>query len=93
MVISLTRVLLRMLAPTTEHPFTIPTLVKIRKLPLECWTKEGLSRIASKIGKPLHVDVATAKQQRIAFSRVCIEIGADYELPSTTSVLTTNGFL
>lgn len=81
----------RMLAPSTEHPSTIPVWVKIHKLPLECWTEEGLSRIASKIGKPLHVDVATAGQQRIAFARVCIEIGADYELPSTISVLTAKG--
>lgn len=69
-----------MLVPSTEHPATIPAWVKIHKLPLECWTAECISRIASTIGKPLHVDIATAKQQRIDFGRVCIEVSAK-ELP------------
>ena len=42
----------RTLVPTTEHPPTIPAWVKIHKLPLECWTEEGLSRITSSIGNP-----------------------------------------
>lgn len=80
----------RMLAPTTEHPSTIPTWVKIHKLPLECWTEEGLSRIASTIGG-LNVDVATAKQQKIAFARVCIEVEAESDLPSYIQVTTARG--
>lgn len=41
----------RMLVPSTVHPATIPAWVKLHKLPLECWTEECFSRIASTIGK------------------------------------------
>lgn len=76
----------RMLIPSTEHPSTIPAWVKIHKLPLECWTEEGFSRIASTIGKPLHVDIATAKQQRIDYARVCVEISAKSDLPKNIQI-------
>lgn len=75
-----------MMEPSTEHPSTIPTWVKIHKLPLECWTEEGFSRVASTIGKPLYVDIATAKQQRIDYARVCIEISAKADLPKNIHI-------
>lgn len=76
----------RMLIPSTVHPSSIPAWIKIHKLPLECWTEAGLSRIASTIGKPIHVDNATAKRQRLDFARVCVEIEAGDELPTEVQI-------
>lgn len=80
----------RMLVPTTEHPPTIPAWVKLHKLPLECWTESSFSRIASSIGKPIHVDEATAGRKRLDFARVCVEISAKDELPEEI-VVRANG--
>lgn len=76
----------RMLVPSTEHPSTIPAWIKIHKLPLECWTEDGFSRIASAIGKPLYVDKATERQQRLDFARVCVEIDAADDHPTEIQI-------
>ena len=52
----------------------------IYNIPLEYWNPEGLSHIASVIGKPLHVDRMTASCRRISYARLCIEVNADFEL-------------
>lgn len=53
----------RIMKPAREQPTKIPTWVKIHDLPFELWNKECVSRIASTIGHPIHVDQATAKNQ------------------------------
>lgn len=60
--------------------------VKLHNLPPECWTEEGLSRIASVIGHPIHVDKATGKKTRLAFARICIEVDAIDDLPEYIQV-------
>lgn len=80
----------RMLVPTTKHPSSIPAWVKLHKLPLECWTASGFSRIASSIGRPIHVDEATAGKKRLDFARVCVEISANDDLPDEI-VVRANG--
>lgn len=77
----------RMLIPSPEHPSSIPAWVKVHKLPLECWTADGLSRIASTVGRPLHVDKATENQQRIDFARICIEVSAEDDLPDEIQIV------
>lgn len=76
----------RMMTPIKEPPSTIPAWVKLHKLPPECWTEDGLSRIASTIGIPIHVDKATARRSRLGFARICIEIEAGVELPDEIQV-------
>jgi len=66
----------RMLVPTTKHPSSIPAWVKLHKLPLECWTESGFSRIASSIGRPIHVDEAKTGKKRLDFARICVEVSA-----------------
>ncbi|XP_020700569.1 uncharacterized protein LOC110112623 [Dendrobium catenatum] len=41
----------------------------------------GISRIASKIGIPLAVDVLTAQKTRLTFARVCIQVDASATYP------------
>lgn len=80
----------RMLVPNTAHPPSIPAWVKLHKLPLECWTAPAFSRIASTIGRPIHVDNATASKKRLDFARVCIEVSAGDDLPDEV-VVKANG--
>jgi len=60
----------------------IPIWVKFLKLPMEYWTEEGLSFVASMVGKPLHVDKVTATCERITYARACIEIDVEDDLIS-----------
>ncbi|KAG5540748.1 hypothetical protein RHGRI_020851 [Rhododendron griersonianum] len=76
----------RMMTPSKISPSSIPTWVKLHNLPPECWTEEGLSRVASAIGQPKHVDQATKKKTRLAYARVCVEIEAADELPDDIQV-------
>ncbi|XP_020684391.1 uncharacterized protein LOC110100996 [Dendrobium catenatum] len=48
--------------PVREEFTSIPIWFKILDLPLPCWTPEGISRIASKIGTPIAVDNLTAEK-------------------------------
>jgi len=54
--------------------------VKFHDLPSEYWTEDGLSYVASMIGKPLHVDRMMENRQRLAFSRIFIVITASEEI-------------
>lgn len=46
----------------------------------------GFSKIASAIGKPIHIDEATAKKKRLDFARICVEINAEDELPNDITI-------
>lgn len=43
--------------------------VKLRRVPLELFINEGLSRIGSAIGNPLYMDKATEMRHRVSFAR------------------------
>ncbi|KAL2251900.1 UNVERIFIED_CONTAM: hypothetical protein Sindi_2312300 [Sesamum indicum] len=47
----------------------IPVWIKLRHLPVELWTEEGLSTVASGIGKPLYPDAITRACTRLDFAR------------------------
>ncbi|XP_058183805.1 uncharacterized protein LOC131301486 isoform X2 [Rhododendron vialii] len=70
----------RTMKPVKEQPSKIPAWVKIYYLPFELWNKECLSRIASTIGRPIHVDQATAKKSKSSSARICIKIDVNLEL-------------
>ena len=76
----------RMLVPSKIQPSTILVWIKLHRLPLEFWSPVGFSKIASAIGKPLHVDEATAKRKRLDFARICIEIDAKDDLPNDITI-------
>ncbi|KAK3229879.1 hypothetical protein Dsin_001760 [Dipteronia sinensis] len=65
---------------TKESYFKIPVWVKLFIIPHEYWTEEGLSHIASAVGKPLHADSLTESMKRISYARICIEIDATCDL-------------
>ncbi|KAJ8763689.1 hypothetical protein K2173_003161 [Erythroxylum novogranatense] len=68
---------------------------KFYNLPMEYWTIDGLSHLASGIGKPLCLDAQTAAMDRIGYAKICIEVPKDIVLPDSVSItrLSENGEL
>ncbi|KAI8537357.1 hypothetical protein RHMOL_Rhmol09G0017700 [Rhododendron molle] len=62
---------------------SVPVWVKLYNVPLESWTEDGLSYIASYIGNPLYLDDFTQDHSRLTFARVCIEVDEAKEIPKS----------
>ncbi|KAL0927369.1 hypothetical protein M5K25_001533 [Dendrobium thyrsiflorum] len=72
--------------PKREEFSSIPIWLKILDLPLPCWTPEGISRIASKIGVPLTVDNLTAEKTRLTYARVCVQVTKECTYPESIQI-------
>ncbi|KAL0283633.1 UNVERIFIED_CONTAM: hypothetical protein Sradi_7222400 [Sesamum radiatum] len=59
----------------------------MRHLPVELWTPEGLSVVASGIGKPLYPDSITRACTRLDFARVCIMLDITSTLPKHVVIM------
>ncbi|KAK4383973.1 hypothetical protein Sango_3102600 [Sesamum angolense] len=59
----------------------VPVWIKLRHLPVELWTRDGLSTVASGIGKPLYPDAITQACTRLDFARVCVMLDISSKLP------------
>ncbi|GAV81192.1 DUF4283 domain-containing protein [Cephalotus follicularis] len=66
---------------TLEYCKSIMVWVKLSRVPIQYWTKLGLSYIASVLGKPLHMDVNTTKRLALTFARVCVDMTATSTFP------------
>ena len=58
----------------------VPIRVKFRNVPTEYWTEEGLSIVASAVGRPLYSDAFTSSMERIDYARVCVMISVNAKL-------------
>ncbi|KAL0914872.1 hypothetical protein M5K25_015257 [Dendrobium thyrsiflorum] len=72
--------------PVREESSSIPIWFKILDLPLPCWTPEGISRIASKIGIPIAVDNLTAEKSRLTYARVCVQVTKSCVYPESIPI-------
>ncbi|GAV77098.1 DUF4283 domain-containing protein/zf-CCHC_4 domain-containing protein, partial [Cephalotus follicularis] len=68
---------------TLEDYNSISVWVKLSKIPIQFWTKLGLSYIASVLGKPLHMDLSTTNRYALSFARVCIDMAASSSFPDS----------
>ncbi|KAL0406578.1 UNVERIFIED_CONTAM: hypothetical protein Slati_3971700 [Sesamum latifolium] len=59
----------------------VPIWVKLRHIPIELWTTDGLSTIASSIGRPLYPNAITKAGTRLDFARVCVMVDFNATLP------------
>lgn len=57
----------------------IPVWIRLPSLPLHCWGAETLSRIMSAVGVPVVADDCTAKQLKVSYARVLVEIDVTKE--------------
>ncbi|KAL3751320.1 hypothetical protein ACJRO7_012183 [Eucalyptus globulus] len=60
---------------------SVPIWIRLRNVPVVCWSAPGLSTLASVIGKPLFVDSRTEHMAMVAFARICVEIDASSSFP------------
>ncbi|KAL0293397.1 UNVERIFIED_CONTAM: hypothetical protein Sradi_6938900 [Sesamum radiatum] len=65
----------------------IPVWIRLRHLPMEYWTDEGLSTVASGVGTPLYTDGITKDCSRLDFARVCVMLDFNSALPKHLVVI------
>ncbi|KAL2235532.1 UNVERIFIED_CONTAM: hypothetical protein Sindi_1285400 [Sesamum indicum] len=68
----------------------VPVWIRLRYLPMEYWTREGLSTVASGVGKPLYPDAITRACTRLDFARVCVMIDVTHELKKHIIIITSD---
>ncbi|KAK4384072.1 hypothetical protein Sango_3094400 [Sesamum angolense] len=68
----------------------VPVWIKLRHLPVELWTTEGLSTVASGIGRPLYPDAITRACTRLDFARVCVMLNVSSKLPKHVVIMLPN---
>ncbi|KAL2235454.1 UNVERIFIED_CONTAM: hypothetical protein Sindi_1277600 [Sesamum indicum] len=64
-----------------REPGMVPVWIKLRHLPVEFRTEEGLSTVASGVGKQLYPDAITRACTRLDFARVCVMVDVTSNLP------------
>lgn len=74
-----------------EFPTNIPLWVKFPNLPMSCWNRDSLSRIASAVGKPIYADECTANQTKISFARMLIEVNITNPVSAEITIKEPNG--
>ncbi|KAL0307681.1 UNVERIFIED_CONTAM: hypothetical protein Scaly_2975200 [Sesamum calycinum] len=58
----------------------VPVWIKLGHLPVELWTTDGLSTVASGIGRLLYPDAITRACTRLDFDRVCVMLNVNSKL-------------
>src|SRR3954466_660782 len=66
---------------------SLPLWIRIPSLPLKLWSKQALSEICSAIGRPIKLDGLTAKNERLLYARVFVEIPAATPPPSSIEII------
>ena len=75
----------------SEDLATVPVWIQLPDLPLDCWNARALSKIVSKVGKPISTDRMTRTKERISFARVLVEVDASKELITVVEVVLPTG--
>ncbi|KAK4384266.1 hypothetical protein Sango_3078000 [Sesamum angolense] len=68
----------------------VPVCIKLQYLPVELWMTNGLSTVASGIGRPLYPDAITRACTRLDFARECIMLNVSLKLPKHTVIMMPN---
>ncbi|KAL0423234.1 UNVERIFIED_CONTAM: hypothetical protein Sradi_0858200 [Sesamum radiatum] len=68
----------------------VPVWIKLRHLPMELWTTDGLSTVASGIGRSLYPDAITRACTRLDFARVCVMLNVNSKLPKDIVIMMPN---
>ncbi|XP_039071720.1 uncharacterized protein LOC120218899 [Hibiscus syriacus] len=69
----------------------IPVWIQLYDVPLELFSRGGLSYITSAVGIPLYMDYVTASNEILEFSKVCVEVEAGTLLPDVINVVLHDG--
>ncbi|KAK9006981.1 hypothetical protein V6N11_019311 [Hibiscus sabdariffa] len=69
-------------APEVLNLKTAPIWIHLWHVPLEFYSQQRLSYLASVLGKPLYTDKATTLRQHLEFAKICVEVYANFSLLS-----------
>ena len=69
----------------------LPIWIQLGNISLELFTKRGISYIVNAIGNPFYMDTITVSQQRLAFTKVYVEVEAAKDIPKSIEVKRRNG--
>ncbi|XP_074299341.1 uncharacterized protein LOC141630415 [Silene latifolia] len=69
---------------------TVPIQILFPNLDPLLWSSDALSRLTSKIGKPLFADLTTTCKAKLSFARVMVEV--DISKPLPTEILFTTPY-
>lgn len=72
--------------PTRDDIVTTPVWVRISSLPVNYYHRSILMGIAKGLGRPLRVDLTTARFERARFARVCVEVNLKKSLKGTIMI-------
>jgi uncharacterized protein DUF4283 len=65
--------------------------IRLPSLPLHCWGEETLSRIVSAVGVPIIADDCTAKQLKVSYARVLVEVDITKEFEKEIQIRDNTG--
>lgn len=74
-----------------EQLQTVPIWAQFYNVLFEYWTANGLSYVASSVGKPSYSDEMTRKCKRMNYAKVCVEVNLESTLPTSFDLLCPNG--
>ncbi|XP_038993244.1 uncharacterized protein LOC120116935 [Hibiscus syriacus] len=69
----------------------MPIWIQLYNVPLELYSRKGLSYIASALGNPLFMDSVTASKNRLEFAKVCVEVEDGVVIPDIIHVILSDG--
>ncbi|KAL0416195.1 UNVERIFIED_CONTAM: hypothetical protein Slati_3451400 [Sesamum latifolium] len=72
------------------HHTQVLLWIKMRHLPVELWTTEGLSIVESGISKTLYQDEITRACTRLDFACVCVMLDISSKLPKHVIIMIPN---
>ena len=74
-----------------EAVTSVPIWIQLPGLPLDCWNGRALSKIVSKVGKPISSDKMTLTKERISFARVLVEVDVSSDIVSEVEIQLPTG--
>jgi len=74
-----------------EELASVPVWVQLPDLPIDCWNGRALSKIASRLGKPITTDKMTCSKERLSFARVMVEVDVSKDLKSSMEIRLPTG--
>ena len=74
-----------------EEMASVPVWVQLSDLPIDCWNGRALSKIASRIGKPITTDKMTCTKERLSYARVMVEVDVSKVLVTSMEIKLPTG--
>lgn len=74
-----------------EEIQVVPIWMKLPKLNVKYWGEKCLIKLVNHIGKPVKLDQATQKKERIMFARIMVEVNVNQQLPETLVFVNEDG--